>query len=117
MREKILQREVASRSLPMMSPPMLTQLLFNDLAGTSLQNYLQFLDQTQAFHEKLRLYFYPMIFQNAPVKSVDWKNFKPAYANTALPVNWTMALVPMFTAFLGLLLLAVVNMKRWRTIQ
>lgn len=80
MREKILQRESLSRKLSMAIPTMHTQLLFNDLASTGLQNHIRFLDQTTAFHEKMRLYFYPRIFENAPVKNENWNSFQPEYA-------------------------------------
>lgn len=94
MREKIIQREVLSREFAMLVPTMHTQLLFNDLAGTSLGHHLQYLDQTTAFHEKLRLHFYPAIFTNAPVKNENWDDFKPEYAALHSNVSWTSLHLP-----------------------
>ncbi|UXP30786.1 DUF3526 domain-containing protein [Reichenbachiella agarivorans] len=79
MREKLMQREHASRLIALAIPTMYTQLLFNDIANTSLGDHLAFQDKTNEFHEKTRLYFYPKIFENRPVKSEDWSQFKPKY--------------------------------------
>ena len=102
MREKIMQREMLSRKLAMVIPTMHTQLLFNDIAGTSLGNHLDFLDQTTAFHEKIRLHFYPKIFENASAKNENWNSFQPEYAVQHNTVSWTNLMMPMFL-LIGLL--------------
>ncbi|MGL4631931.1 MAG: DUF3526 domain-containing protein, partial [Leadbetterella sp.] len=52
------------------------QLQLNDLAQTGMQNQLRFLDFTDQFHEKMRLYFYPKIFKESPVMNEKWADFK-----------------------------------------
>ena len=112
MRAKIKQRENASRWLATAIPTMHTQLLFNDIARTSLSSHLQLLDQTTEFHERLRLYFYPKIFENAPVKSEDWKKFKPEYTRAENNINITFALLPLFLLTFGLASWGVFNFRK-----
>jgi ABC-2 type transport system permease protein len=52
MLDKIAALEQSSKRLLLVVPSMHTQLLFNDLAGSSLGKHAQFLQATGAFHEK-----------------------------------------------------------------
>lgn len=112
MRAKIKQRESASRWLATAIPTMHTQLLFNDIARTNLSSHLQLLDQTREFHERLRLYFYPKIFENVPVKSEDWKKFKPEYTRAENTISITFALLPLFLLTFGLVGWGVFNFRK-----
>jgi ABC-2 type transport system permease protein len=116
MHKKIMQREKASRSLAVVIPTMHTQLLFNDIARTSLRDYMRLLDRTNAFHEQLRLYFYPKIFENASVKNEDWRKFKPEYVSRENDLSWTMALVPLLIIIAVISLAAAVNLRKLKTI-
>jgi ABC-2 type transport system permease protein len=110
MRKKIVLREKASRSCAFIIPTMHVQLLFNDIAKTSLSNHLQFLDKTNEFHEKMRLYFYPKIFENTPVKSEDWNKFKPEYVSLENETNWLLAVFPLIISTALISLLAAINL-------
>jgi ABC-2 type transport system permease protein len=112
MHEKILQREQMSRSIAMAMPTMHTQLLFNDVAGTSLTDYVQLLDSTHVFHERMRLHFYPKIFANAAVKDENWKSFIPEYISDRKEMNWLTMLLPLIIAVVLFGILSFVNM-RW----
>jgi ABC-2 type transport system permease protein len=79
--QKLMQRERASAVCSYFIPTLYTQLYNQDLAQSNLQNHLQFLDSTTRFHERLRLYFYPKIFTDAPVLKEDWTKFTPVYCN------------------------------------
>jgi ABC-2 type transport system permease protein len=116
MHKKIMQREKASRSLAVVIPTMHTQLLFNDIARTSLRDYMRLLDRTNAFHEQLRLYFYPKIFENASVKNEDWRKFKPEYVSRENDLSWTMALVPQLIITAVISLAAAVNLRKLKPI-
>jgi ABC-2 type transport system permease protein len=116
MREKIMQREQASRSLALAIPTMHTQLLFNDLARSSLNNHLEFLDRTYEFHERMRLYFYPKIFENVSVKSQDWKQFRPEYFSEKSDVNWPGAVTPLLFIATVISIFSVVNLRRLKAI-
>ena len=76
LREKLRLRENKTRTIALFLPVLHTQLALNSLSQTDLKNHLLFLDSTQAFHEKKRLFFYERIFANRPVNSVDWSSIK-----------------------------------------
>ncbi|MCD9018756.1 DUF3526 domain-containing protein [Parachryseolinea silvisoli] len=103
MREKMLQREETSRSLARAIPTLHTQLYFNDLAQTSLADYIRLLDSTTTFHERTRLYFYPKIFEHAAVKNEDWAAVKPQYLPPRDTVCWSPLVLPLVVIILVLL--------------
>ncbi|NBW38343.1 MAG: DUF3526 domain-containing protein [Cytophagia bacterium] len=111
MREKIIQREVLSRKFSMLIPTMHVQLSFNDLAGTSLAHHLQFLDQTTAYHEQLRLHFYPAIFTNAPVENENWNDFKPTYAVQETRISWGRLVLPIVLLSMLFIIIALSRFK------
>ncbi|MEP1095898.1 MAG: DUF3526 domain-containing protein [Cyclobacteriaceae bacterium] len=112
MREKIMQREQTSRLISLAIPTMHTQLLFNDVARTSLSNHMRFLDKTDEFHERTRLYFYPKIFQNEPVENENWDEFKPEYISERSDFNWLNGLSPLALITLIILFLTILNTRR-----
>lgn len=101
LRAKLQQREAASRMIAQFIPPLHTQLQLNELARSGLGNQLRFLDQTTRFHEKIRLYFYPRIFRNAPVKAEKWADFPVETFPDNTPVNDAAVLAPLLL-FIGL---------------
>ena len=109
MSEKILQREKTSRAIAMVVPTLHTQLYLNDLAKTSLSDYVQLLDSASAFHERTRLYFYPKIFENVDVKREDWTKFKPEYLQTRSEVKWLVLVAPLLLITLGFALWALLS--------
>ncbi len=112
MRKKIRQRERASRGLALALPTLHTQLQFNDLARTSLSNHLTFLDQTRAFHERIRLYFYPKIFENVSVKEENWQQFRPEYLLEKPTVNWPTIVLPLLITIVVISIVSVVNLRK-----
>lgn len=74
--QKLEQRNHASELIAQFIPTLHTQIQLNEIAKSDLQNQLLFLKETNHFHEKLRLHFYPKIFDNAPVEKENWQNFK-----------------------------------------
>ncbi len=112
MRNKILLREEASRSFGLVIPTMHAQLLYNDIAKTSLRDHLKFLDKTNAFHEKMRLHFYPKIFENEAVKIEDWSKFKPEYISVDDDINWFMLILPLLISITIVSILAYATLKQ-----
>lgn len=112
MRNKILLREEMSRKLAMFIPSIHAQLSFTDIAKTGLTDYMSFLSYTNKFHEDIRLYFYPMIFSNTTVASVDWKKFEPSYFSTQQSVNWSEKIMPLSIAILVLISLSTILIKK-----
>ncbi|MBT1704631.1 DUF3526 domain-containing protein [Chryseosolibacter indicus] len=95
MKEKILLREKTSRGIAQLLPTLHTQMHLNDLAGTSLTDYVTLLDSASSFHEKMRMFFYPKIFENAPVESVDWSKLKPEYLSPDQEIHWLDMVMPL----------------------
>ncbi|GAB3639917.1 DUF3526 domain-containing protein [Spirosoma arcticum] len=101
LRAKLGQREAASRMIAHFIPTLHTQLQLNELARSGLGNQLRFLDETTRFHEKIRLYFYPKIFSNAPVKAEKWADFPVDTFRDDQPIDYAARLLPLL-AFIGL---------------
>ena len=72
---KINNREQLSTTLALFFPPLQVQLAMNAIAKTSLTHHVTFLDATTKFHEELRLQFYPKIFENNKVNTIDWNQY------------------------------------------
>ncbi|NML22180.1 DUF3526 domain-containing protein [Pseudoflavitalea sp. G-6-1-2] len=101
MYRKLHQREDASASIARWFPSLHAQHQLNSIAGSGLRNQLLFLQRAAAFHEQKRLFFYPLIFDNAPVKSVDWHRFGMEYFSEEVNLNWLNMLLP-FVLTIGL---------------
>lgn len=117
MRDKLWQREKASTLIAYFIPTLHTQHQLNTLAQAGLSNHLLFLDSTTQFHEKLRLYFYPRIFAEAPVDKENWKAFKVEYFSEDRKVAWMPLLMPLVLITTLLAILSVVNCRRLRPIE
>ncbi len=112
MRSKLLQREKASRAVAAFIPTMHTQLQLNDIAKTSMLNHITFLDSTTVFHKKMRLHFYPKIFENGYVKREDWNRFKPEYFSESNEMKGDKTLLPLVVASSFMFLLSGIGFKR-----
>ncbi|HEY0610921.1 MAG TPA: DUF3526 domain-containing protein [Chitinophaga sp.] len=105
MREKLWQREKGSSNIARFLPALYTQHQINTIARSGLGNHLQFLDSTAKFHEKMRLHFYPRIFEEAAVSSENWKAFTTEYFSGDIRIKWLSMLAPvllmagLFSAF------------------
>lgn len=112
MRDKILQREATSRTWAYAIPSLHAQLIFNQLAGTGLENHLKFLDVVQDYHEQTRLYFYPKIFSEETAHEVDWDQFPPEYLQFEQDLDWGLMLLPLLISILIFSALTYVNTRR-----
>lgn len=111
MRLKLQQRDNMSRRIAYAIPTMHAQLQLNDLAQTSLIDYLRLLDSVETFHERTRLYFYPKIFDNTDVKSEDWTKFTPEFLPPRQAVNWLPMVTPFFLLIITLFVWALNRSK------
>ncbi len=75
----INSRAQLSKNIARFFPPLQVQLTMNDIAKTSLTHHLKFLNETTNFHERMRLEFYPKIFENKPPNTVKWETYKPEF--------------------------------------
>jgi len=112
LRKKMTEREITSKQLSAFLPNMHLQLAFNELAGTSLDQHLNFLGATGDFHEELRLFFYPSIFKGLSGDSVDWKRFAPEYFNQKINHGGLGMLFPLLLASILMFILCAVVAKK-----
>ncbi|WP_444660150.1 DUF3526 domain-containing protein [Flavobacterium columnare] len=108
---KLHQRNEASQSIAQFIPTLHTQIQLNEIAKSDLGNQLLFMEKTKEFHEKLRLYFYPKIFDNAPVKQEKWEGFKVENFNDVSKINFLKSILPLLLFNLGLILLGWLNFR------
>ncbi len=110
--EKIQLREQTSKRIASIVPNMHMQLAFNQLAGTSMSQHMEYLEATDAFHEKLRLFFYPKIFQAQHADTVDWEQFTPEYYTTKNKPHAVQAILPLVVACIIVLLVSIPMIRR-----
>lgn len=70
--EKMQKRNLAAGYLGYLLPNLHTQLVSSHLAKTDMSNHLQYASSLKKFHEKKRLFFYPLIFSKKNAESVNW---------------------------------------------
>lgn len=112
LKEKLRLRNAASDNIALFIPTVHTQLCLNALSGADLGNHLRFIDSTERFHERLRLHFYPKIFEEAEAKSEDWSRFKPVLFTEPSKQSYTNLLLPLLVFIVLLALLSLVNFTR-----
>ena len=109
---KIELREQTSRWIASVVPNIHLQLYFNQLAGTSMGQHMNYLQETEAFHEKLRLFFYPKIFEEQHADTVDWKQFKPEYHKAKADLVPMQGMLPLIVASVLLIAFAIPKIRR-----
>lgn len=112
MQEKLWQRERTSASVARFIPTLHTQHMLNTIARAGLSNQLSFLNSTTGFHEKMRLYFYPKIFEGSSVSDEDWKQFEMENFSEAYNINWLSVLMPLILVSLLFIILSAVNFRK-----
>lgn len=109
---KLEQRNNTGELIAQFIPTLHTQIQLNEIAKSDLRNQLLFLKETKQFHEKLRLHFYPKIFDNAPVDQQKWNNFKVETFNDNSENGFVKAFLPLLLFNLVLIGLGWRNFKR-----
>ncbi|WP_298541426.1 DUF3526 domain-containing protein [uncultured Aquimarina sp.] len=110
--EKIRLRENKSVQIASVIPNMHLQLTFNQLAGTSMSQQLEYLNATDEFHEKLRLFFYPKIFEGQLANTMDWSQFVPEYYKTKITLKPIKTIIPLIIASIVMIILSIPMIKR-----
>ena len=77
--KQIQAQEMQSKQLAYFLPPVHTQLGLNAITQTDMSSYLWFQQKSEAFHEELRMQFYPLIFDNRSVKEMDWTRYNRSF--------------------------------------
>ncbi|MDZ7935930.1 MAG: DUF3526 domain-containing protein [Emticicia sp.] len=94
-KEKLKKRNAFSSVAGMLFPSIHTQLNFNALSLSDMDNYLNFMEKLENFHEQKRLYFYPKIFKETAVSDENWKSFGLEYYQEKVIINWLKMLLPL----------------------
>lgn len=111
LQNKLEQRNNASQNIAQFIPTLHAQIQLNEIAKADLGNQLLFLKETKLFHEKLRLYFYPKIFDNAEVNKENWSKFKVETFNDPSEINFLKAFLPLLLFTLILIVFGWRNFK------
>ena len=85
--KQIQARETKSKQLAYFFPPLHTQLGLNSVAQTDISSYLWFQQKSEAYHEELRMQFYPLIFDNRSVKEMDWTRYNRSFSVESAAVS------------------------------
>ncbi|SHG28736.1 DUF3526 domain-containing protein [Flavobacterium defluvii] len=109
---KLEQRNNASELIAQFIPTLHTQIQLNEIAKSDLRNQLLFIKETKQFHEKLRLHFYPKIFDNEPVNKQKWENFKVETFTDKSETSFAKAFLPLIIFNLLLIAFGWRNFKR-----
>lgn len=110
--EKMQRRNNAAVYLGYVLPNIQTQLVQSKIAGTGMENQLNYAEALKNFHEKQRLYFYPYIFENANGKVIDWtKQTVKTFIDQEKP-NILAAFLPYLIFILLLLILSQNTLKK-----
>ncbi|WP_109434263.1 DUF3526 domain-containing protein [Aquimarina sp. AU119] len=110
--EKIELRERTSKQIASVIPNMYIQLAFNLSAGTSMSQHIEYLNETEAFHERLRLFFYPKIFEEQHADTIDWNQFTPEYYNTKANLKPVQDMLPLLLASVFMMLISIPMVRR-----
>lgn len=94
-KEKLKKRNAFSSTAGMFFPSIHTQLSLNAFSLSDMDNYLNFMEKLENFHEQKRLYFYPKIFSDAAVSNENWKRFDLEFYQEKPSINWVKALLPL----------------------
>ena len=103
--EKIRLREQSSALISYFIPNLHFQLALNQLAGTSMRQHMDYLKEAEAYHERLRLFFYPKVFEELHADTIDWSKIEPVFHQTeisAKPLKRSLPLV-LVILFVGIL--------------
>jgi ABC-2 type transport system permease protein len=110
MKEKLSKRNTLTQKIGYFVPSINTQLNLNRISKTGMDNYLNYMNALEHHHEKLRLTFYPKVFEEKTIKSENWSQYKMEYhvddSNGSLFI-----FAPLFLASLLLIGLAAVSSR------
>lgn len=92
--EKMQKRNQAAVYLGYFLPNLHTQLVESHLAKTDMNNNLQYASSLKKFHEKKRLFFYPLIFSGQTAEPINWGQQTIQVFKLSAPIQWIQILLP-----------------------
>jgi ABC-2 type transport system permease protein len=86
-RKSLEERERSTARAGWLLPSVATQVLLHRLADTDLAAQTAYWDSIAAFHDVLRRFFYPYLFNDRPFTAADFANL-PGYRPRASTAGW-----------------------------
>lgn len=117
MKAKLNLRSRSSNMIAAFIPSIHVQQQLNRLSLSDLDNHLRFLDSTELFHEKLRLHFYPKIFEGAEAKAENWHQFQPVYFHDRVKPDWAGSTFPVLLIIALLMGSSAYNLRQGRLVR
>ncbi|TAD97893.1 MAG: DUF3526 domain-containing protein [Bacteroidetes bacterium] len=111
-KNKLAKREELSKNIGYFFPTIHTQLVFNQVAQSDLDNQLKFWEALEQFHEKQKLHFYPKIFGDAPVLQENWQQWKLDFFKSQFQIHWAEKLLPILLMTIIFLILAMFQLRK-----
>jgi len=105
MKQKLKKRNTFTKCIGLFVPSIHTQISLNSLCKTDLDNYLNYTEELEKYHEDLRLSFYPKIFDEEPIQNQQWDTYKLKYYRDQRKTDW-MSMLPLVLLSLLFLILA-----------
>jgi ABC-2 type transport system permease protein len=109
--EKMQKRNQAATYLGYLLPNLHTQLTESHLAKTDMSNQLQYASSLKKFHEKKRLFFYPLIFSGKNAESMNWAQQTIEEFSLSEHLKWFQLLLP-YLIFIALFMILSQNKYR-----
>jgi len=105
-RAGLLARHTWTTRLGWLLPGVGAQALIHRVAATDLQAQLAYQDEIIDFHRQIRAFFYPYLFNDAPVTRADFSHrpqFEPRVETTSLDAHiWLVLLLPWLVGWYGM---------------
>ena len=111
MKKKLNKRIELTKNIGFIVPSIHTQLSMNALCRTDMMNYLNYMEALEAYHEKLRMSFYPKIFEAHPIQDQNWSEYKLAYFSDKRGFSF-FTFLPLLIINIVFLAIAYVSFKR-----
>jgi ABC-2 type transport system permease protein len=113
-RDSLLARQAWTDRVGWLLPGVATQSLLHRLADTDLHAQLAYQDRISAFHKRLRLYFYPYLFQERRFTRADFDSM-PVYE--VRPFGSSLLWSPLLALAMLTVLLMALAAGRFRRIS
>lgn len=112
MKGKLEQRMEMANRISWLVPTVHTQLSLNSASFSDMENYLEYMNALENFHETKKGIFFPLIFEEKSVSEMDWDGFTLESFRGQHPVQWIGVLAPFTLSVLILLLWANRNFTK-----
>lgn len=112
--QRLLQRDALAASLAGWLPTAGLQRGLSGLAGTDLVDHLRYLDSVANFHDSLRAFFYPRLFEEQGFAPEDFARL-PAHQPPSATPRWPWRELLGMLIWTGLLLLGARRLLAGRT--